>query len=223
MRENSTIKNNSKSRRGFLQDAVKWISGTALLATAANIFTSNKIKADTSSVNGSEEYIGEIMMGGWNFAPRGTTLCQGQLIAINSYQALFSLLGTTYGGDGRTTFGLPDFRGRVPMGSGQGPGLVNRPIGQKSGTETNTLTISQMPSHSHLIPVNSVGGTSDNPVNNFMASNSEGIKHYSDSQGSGENGGATANSGVGQTQNNMQPYLVITFCIHLTGLFPSRN
>ena len=223
MNNQPTIKNNSKSRRGFLQKAAKWIGGTAVLAATANVFTSNKVKADTSSVNGSDEYLGEIMMGGWNFAPRGTIECAGQLLAISSNTALFSLLGTMYGGDGRTTFGMPDLRGRVPMGSGSGPGLTPRSQGQKGGTETNTLTVAQMPAHSHNIPVSSDGGTSNNPLNNYMASNSEGIKHYSSSQGSGENGGATANSGGGQAQNNLQPYQVITFCIVTQGTFPSRN
>lgn len=223
-----TIKNNSKSRRGFLQDAAKWIGGTALLAATANVFTSNKVKADTSSTNGSNPYIGEIMMFGGNFNPRGWATCEGQLLQISQNTALFSLLGTTYGGDGRITFGLPDLRGRAPIGRGSGPGLATQSWGERGGTESFTLTSAQMPSHSHSIPVNSAGGTSDNPVNNFMASNSEGIKHYSTSQGSDINtdpeyGGASANSGGGQVVYKRSPYLAIYFCIALVGEFPARN
>jgi len=97
-----------------------------------------------------EPLIGQIMMFAGNFAPRGWAFCEGQLLAINQYQALFSILGTTYGGDGRTTFGLPDLRGRVPMHPGNGPGLSSKRLGQKGGSETNTLNVSQLPSHNHL-------------------------------------------------------------------------
>lgn len=101
-------------------------------------------------------YIGQIFMGGWNFAPRGSALCNGLLMPIAQNQALFSLLGAAYGGDGRTTFALPDLRGRVPVGSGNGPGLTTRPLGQKGGAEEVTLNILDLPSHTHSIntPVN---------------------------------------------------------------------
>lgn len=223
MNKKVTIKNDSKSRRGFLGDITKWIGGTALLAATANVFTSNKVKADTNSTNAVEPFIGEIMMFGGNFCPRGWATCQGQLLQISQHQALFSLLGTMYGGDGRTTFGLPDLRGRSPIGVGTGPGLFPQTWGQRGGSENFTLTSAQLPPHSHSIPVNSAGGTSDNPVNNFMASNSEGIKHYSPTAGTSEFGGGTANSGGGQSVNKRSPYLAISFCIALVGTFPSRN
>ena len=101
--------------------------------------------------NSAEPFIAEIIMFGGNFAPRGWAFCDGQLLAINTNQALFSLLGTTYGGDGRTTFGLPDLRGRVPVHPGTGPGLTQRRLGEKGGTETNTMNINQMPEHNHII------------------------------------------------------------------------
>ncbi|MEM8909888.1 MAG: tail fiber protein, partial [Bacteroidota bacterium] len=100
-----------------------------------------------------EPFIGQIMMFGGNFAPRGWALCNGQLMPISQNQALFSLLGTTYGGDGRTTFALPDLRGRAAMHAGHGPGLTDRRLGQRSGTETNTMNTLQMPSHSHIAVV----------------------------------------------------------------------
>ena len=174
-------------------------------------------------------------MFGGNFAPRGWARCQGQLLSIANNQALFSILGTTYGGDGRTTFGLPDLRGRVPMSDGGGPGLSNHSIGQKGGTETNTLTVAQTPSHNHTasLNVNSSGGNNDNPSGNYLASNSEGIKHYSDSPDSPPPGdpAATANagsinvgnSGGSQPHTNMQPFLAVNFVIALEGTFPSRN
>jgi microcystin-dependent protein len=103
------------------------------------------------SRNGAEPFIGEIMIFGGNFAPRGWAFCDGQLLPVSQNTALFSLLGTTYGGDGRTTFALPDLRGRVPLHPGTGPGLSSRQLGEKGGTETNVLTIGQMPAHNHTI------------------------------------------------------------------------
>ncbi|WP_395074824.1 phage tail protein, partial [Hyphococcus sp.] len=115
------------------------VASLAILATAGV----------TAPVNAQENYIGEIMWTGFTFCPRGTIDASGQLLAISSNTALFSLYGTTYGGDGRTTFKLPDLRSRAPMHFGQGPGLTNRPLGQSAGTETNTMTVQQMPSHNH--------------------------------------------------------------------------
>ena len=121
----------------------------------------------------SEPFLAEVKIVGFNFAPRGWAQCDGQILPINQYQALFSILGTTYGGDGRTTFGLPDLRGRVAMHPGNGPGLSPRQLGQKTGTETNTLTVNQMPAHNHTASgtVNpqckNGGGDETNPGNGF--------------------------------------------------------
>lgn len=223
MDNNLTIKNNSRSRRGFLRDLTKWVGGTAFLAAAANIFVPSKIKADTKSVNGSDPFVGEIMKFGGSFAPSGWATCEGQLIQISQNDALFSLLGTIYGGDGRTTFGLPDLRGRVPVHPGNGPGLTPISLGQKGGVENVTLTTNQLPQHSHNLNVNSGGGNSEKPGGNFIASNSEGVKHYSSSTTINANNGSISNFGGGQSHTNMQPYLGIYYCIALYGIYPSRS
>ena len=226
MDSNVTIKNNSKSRRGFLLDLPKWIGGTALLAAAANVFISKETKAASnpnSPLAGTDPFIGSIDMVGFNFAPKNWATCDGQLLQIAQNQALFSLLGTTFGGNGTTNFGLPDLRGRVPIHQGQGPGLTPRVMGEKAGEENHTLISSEMPSHNHSLAVNTNGGNSDNPTGNFIASNSEGIKQYSNSAGSSANGTSLGNAGGSQPHNNMPPYLCVNFVIALFGIFPSRN
>ena len=227
MSEKKIINNDSKSRRGFLGDLTKWIGGTALLAATANVFSSNKVKADTTSTNSSDPFIGEIIMFAGNFAPRNWAFCNGQLLQISSFSALFSILGTTYGGNGESTFGLPDLRGRVPIHSGnsQGPGLNNRPLGSKSGNENHTLTVNQMPSHNHggSMKVNSEAGTTDTPSNGYLATNSEGVKHYSSSQNASTGDQSIPLQGGGQQFNIMQPFLAVNFIIAINGTFPSPS
>ena len=179
----------------------------------------------------SEPFLGQITMFGGNFAPRGWAFCNGQLLAISSNTALFSLLGTTYGGDGRTTFGLPDLRGRVPMHSGNsaGPGLTFRTLGTRLGTERETLTISQMPSHNHVATVHCFNGPGNsNVAQNNVWSKDLGVQSatYNTNAPNAQmkSGAATVgNTGGGQAQNNMQPSLAINFIIALIGIFPSRN
>lgn len=221
MKKKVTIKNNSKSRRGFLKDITKLIGGAAAVGAVANVFTSNNISAETNT--GMEPYLSEIMLVGFNFPPRGWAFCDGQLLPIAQNQSLFSLLGTTFGGDGRTTFALPDLRGRVSVHPGQGSGLPNYSLGQKGGENNVTLNISQIPSHSHSLMVNNSAGNSSNPEENFIASNAEGINHYSNTNNAKANNFSIANAGGNQSHNNMQPYLGINHCIALQGLFPSRN
>ena len=166
----------------------------------------------------SEPFLAEIKIVGFNFAPRGWSFCDGQLLPINQNQSLFALLGTTYGGDGRTSFGLPDLRGRAPLS----PDSNNQ--GQKSGSETNTLTVAQMPPHNHTVKASSSAQSASTPESNLLASAGGGrrpIVPY----GEGTNTTAmtaTENTG-GQPVNNMQPFLTLNFCIALQGLFPSRN
>ena len=189
-----------------------------------------------SSINeakAQEPFLGEIRAFGFNFAPRGWAKWEGQLLPISQNSALFSLLGTMYGGDGRTTFALPDLRGRVAMGCGNGPGLTNRNIGQKLGQETHTLNVNEIPSHNHALtgevklPISADDADSDDPSGTFRAVTGDDL--YGSSASPGEFGGAMSNTlqvgntGGGQAHNNIQPCLVINYCIALQGLYPSRN
>jgi microcystin-dependent protein len=167
-------------------------------------------------------FIGQITMFGGNFAPFGYAFCNGQLLSIAQNTALFALIGTTYGGDGQTTFGLPDLRGRVPVHQGQGPGLQSYVIGQNGGTETVTLITSQVPAHSHTLAANSNPGDSSSPANSFFAAVSSSI--YSSSAPNAQmNAAAVGLAGGSQPHDNMLPFLVINFIIALQGIFPSRN
>lgn len=171
-----------------------------------------------------EPFIGQIMLFGGNFAPRGWALCDGQLLPIATHSALFSILGTTYGGDGTTTFALPDLRGRAALHMGHGPGLTNRPMGQSSGRENVTLTAQQMPSHNHEVRCLASQGNLGTPRDNFLAGDRSGADDvYSASQDSAMNTAAITNTGGGQPHDNMQPYQVVNFCIALQGVYPSRN
>ena len=171
-----------------------------------------------------EPFIGEIIMFGGNFAPRGWALCDGQLLSISAYQSLFSILGTTYGGDGRTTFGLPGLRGRVAMHAGNGPGLSSRPLGQKSGTETVTLATSQIPAHKHNVGAIKTVGDSTSPTGNLLAdSGSFDTEFRNATSDTTMKSDMIQNTGGGQSHNNIQPYQVINYIIALQGTYPSRN
>lgn len=166
-------------------------------------------------------FIGQIQPFGFNFPPRGWATCDGQLLPISQNTALFALLGTTYGGDGRTTFALPDLRGRVPIHMGNGPGLSSYTIGQKSGVETVTLTVPQLPSHNHTHACSSDDPNAGSPVNNVPAAVANPI--YSTTQNALMSPSVIGNAGGSQPHENRQPYLTINFCICLQGIFPSRN
>ena len=168
-----------------------------------------------------EPFIAQIMLFGGNFAPRGWAFCDGQLLAISSNSALFSILGTTYGGDGRSTFGLPDLRGRVPMHAGNGPGLSPRRIGERDGVETVTLVESQMPSHNHSVNFVNAIADSDRPNGDLLA---KADVYSATTTPLGQLNSATiANAGGSQAHENMQPSLCINYIIALQGIFPSRS
>ncbi len=166
----------------------------------------------------SEPFLAEIMIIGFNFAPRGWAYCDGQILPINQNQSLYSLLGTTYGGDGRTSFALPDLRSRTPVHEGDGYQL-----GQKGGAETITLTADEIAVHTHTLK--GVVGAANQilPTNNALAAISGGYRSPEAANATALRSGSVTNTGGGQAHSNMQPFLTIGFCIALQGLFPSRN
>jgi len=172
---------------------------------------------------GQTPYLGEIRMFAGNFAPAGWAICDGSLLSINNNQALFALLGTMYGGDGITTFALPDLRGRVAVNAGQGVGLTSRSVGEMGGEEFHTLTVSEMPTHSHTMAADTTVGSSDRPANGVIARNAAGVPQYGTDQNAVMKTNTIGATGGGNSHNNMQPYTVVTFIIALQGVFPSQN
>ena len=168
----------------------------------------------------SEPFLAEIRMFAGNFAPRGWALCNGQILPISQNTALFALLGTTYGGNGQTTFALPDLRSRVPVHAGQGPGLSNVNLGEAAGTETVTLNQTQMPQHGHAVNASNGGAAASRPADSFLAG---GGAYAPASDGTVMNGGMVAVTGGSGPHENRQPYLGVNFIIALEGIFPSRN
>jgi microcystin-dependent protein len=168
----------------------------------------------------SEPFLGEIILVPYNFSPRGYAFCNGQILPIAQNTALFSLLGTTFGGNGQTTFALPDLRGRCALSSGQGPGLASYDLGQVSGTENVTLIANQMPLHSH-----SVGAVDDDPnsslVTNHLLANTQ--TYSTGAANASLNANTIGPAGGNQPHANLQPLLVLNYCIALEGIFPSRN
>lgn len=169
-----------------------------------------------------EQYLGEVRLFGMNWCPRGFLPAEGQLLAISQNTALFSLYGTLYGGDGRTTFALPDLRGRAPVSAGQGPGLPGYSVGQKAGTTAHTLTINEMPPHGH--PAFGTGSAADNdsPQGTLLAT--QGDDFYAAGPANEQMAsGAIGNSGGGQAFSIQDPILAMTWCVATQGIFPSRN
>ncbi len=178
----------------------------------------------SNSVTAQEGIIGEVKMFAGNFAPRGWAMCNGQLLPISQNSALFSILGTTYGGDGRTTFALPDLRGRVAVHTGSGTGLIKKQLGQRGGAENVNITIKNLPSHSHAVKAVAEVGDEGLPNGNLPASNSSVNRSYSTlSSNATMNNKMVENTGGNLPINNMQPYLTINYIICLEGIYPSRN
>ena len=173
----------------------------------------------------SVPFLGEIKMFAGTFAPRGYAFCNGQILSISQYSDLFSLLGTSYGGDGQTTFGLPDLRGRAPMHWGQGPGLSDRLIGEEAGVETVTLTVNELPSHSHGGQCRDAPANQQSPVGNVHAEEAAGVTaiYVDDSNPAGQMAAQATATGGTQSHNNMQPFQAINFIIALQGITPSPD
>ena len=171
----------------------------------------------------AEPFLSEIRIMSFNFAPKGWALCNGQLLPINQNQALFSLLGTTYGGDGRVNFGLPNLQGNVPIH--QGPGFN---LGQKGGEQSHTLIISEMPAHTHALNASQTQAdqatlvTPPGNTPNILAAVT-GAQYAAAASLTGLDPGTVTNAGGSQAHLNMMPFLVLTFCIALQGIFPSQN
>lgn len=167
----------------------------------------------------SEPFLGEIKIISWTYAPKGWAFCNGQFLPINQNQALFSLLGTMYGGNGQTTFALPDFRGRAPVHWG---GSISTP-GEKGGQEFHTVTISEMPAHNHFFNASDIQDANNTniPTNNFPAKDA--VSPYRTTVNTSFAPNAVTNVGGSQPHENRQPSLVLNFIIALQGIFPSRN
>ncbi len=175
------------------------------------------------SASAFEPYLGEVRWFAGNFAPRGWAFCDGQLLTLAQNTALFSLLGTNYGGDGRSTFGLPDMRGRGMMHAGRGPGLTPRQLGQKSGAESVVMNEAELPSHTHALKADSTGGDSILP-NDRVISKAGRLKAFAPAAGAVDMGAtAVENAGGSQGHNNMQPYVTANCIIALVGVYPSQN
>lgn len=166
-------------------------------------------------------YLGEIRMVGFNFAPQGWAFCNGQLLSISQYTALFSILGTYYGGNGTTTFALPNLQSRAPIHQGQGQGLSPYNVGQNTGVESVTLNTQQIPGHSHTPMANATTVDQASPASHVWGNSQQ--TNYSASGPVAMAAGAVAQAGGNQPHTNLQPYLVISFVIALQGIYPSRN
>ncbi len=171
----------------------------------------------------SEPFVGEIRSFGFNFAPTGWAQCNGQLLPIAQNTALFSILGTTYGGDGKSTFALPNLSGSLAMGAGQGRGQSLRNLGQIGGEVAVTLSAQQIPVHSHPANANAGNGNQATPAGNFWAQDAGGSKEYGDVGPAQMAAGAIGTTGGGQAHSNLQPYLVLNYCIALQGVYPPRS
>jgi len=166
----------------------------------------------------AQPYVGEIRMFAGNFAPAGWMFCEGQLLPISEYETLFNLIGTTYGGDGQATFALPDLRGRIPLHFGNGFTLA-----ETGGTETITLTVSQIPAHTHALLASTTNGNQVSPLGNVLASSFNVAPYINDVTNGNMAASAVTSVGGSQPHNNFQPYLCVDFIISLFGIFPSQT
>jgi microcystin-dependent protein len=171
----------------------------------------------------SDQFVAEIRIVPINFAPKGWAFCNGQLMPISQNTALFSLLGTTYGGNGQSTFGLPDLGGRLPMFWSQGPGLTNRVIGESSGSQTVTLLASQMPAHTHALTAGGVAAAATADPTNAALGPSPARPYANAAPDTAMSPLAVGNAGSSLPHNNLPPYLVLNFIIALQGIFPPRT
>jgi microcystin-dependent protein len=171
----------------------------------------------------SDPFVGEIRMFAGNFAPVGWAFCDGQLLPISENDVLFQLIGTTYGGDGQETFALPDLRGRLPIHMGQGPGLSNRIIGEEGGTEAVTLTVQQIPVHTHATVLSNGAGSESTPAGNVLAASPNVRLYRPGSATTALHPASVGPAGGSQPHDNLMPFLCVNFIISLFGIFPSQT
>lgn len=209
------------TRRSWLQ-RLQGLLRPAPVAAAAPALAPRRMPY---GVNGTQPYIGEIAIFAGNFAPVGWAFCDGSLLLISEYSALYQLIGTTYGGDGQSTFALPDLRGRAPMHAGAGPALTSRVGGEMGGTEEVTLTTQQIPNHNHVLGVSTTPGTTASPQGAVPADGGNGSAQYTQDTASLQKQPAQVMGAVGGSlpHENMQPYLAVTYIISLFGVFPSQS
>jgi microcystin-dependent protein len=201
-------------RRRFIGRLAAGLAATAWLG---------RPKAARADTTGIGPFIGEIMLISCNFPPKGWAFCNGQLLPINQNQALFSLLGTNYGGDGRVTFALPDLRDRVPLHFGQGPGLTLRSVGERQGEAAHTLTLAEAPAHAHGVRASSALGTSVSPTGMVPAKNPAQYPQYAAGPDLVMSTSAIGGVGGSQAHPNVQPCLGLYYCIALVGVYPSQS
>ncbi len=207
---------NPLPRRHFLGRIVAAFAGGALFGQAA------KPKRAEATPQGNTNFVAEIRIFAGNFPPNGWAFCNGQLLPISQNTALFSLLLTTYGGDGQSSFALPDLRGRVPIQPGQGPGLSDRQRGEMGGEENHVLAITEMPQHTHTIPASSSNGSASSPQAAVLARTPSAIPQYAPTPDTNMASDGFSETGGDQPHNNMQPYLTLNYIIALQGIYPSR-
>ena len=208
-------------RRSLLKRLSGVLAGS-FLAGPLQALLGRATPAAAGTLSSNEPFVGEIIIAAFNFAPYGYARCDGQLLPIAQNTALFAILGTTYGGNGQTTFALPDLNGRVPNGAGQGQGLTDRLLGETGGAETVTLQSSEIPVHTHSVELtySTALGTTGSPANAFLASNASGLPQYA---ATGTSYMGSGDIGTPQAHNNLQPYMALAFYIALRGVFPPRN
>ncbi len=218
----------SHERRGFLRRSVGILASMAFTSSFlrervfAQAGETAKPVNKPQSIEESEPYLGQIAIMAFGFAPKGWLKCDGSLLSIQQNNALFALLGTTYGGNGTTTFALPDFRGRVPVGYGSN--ILGRTVdlGESGGETTHTLALGEMPVHAHTLAVNAGPGNSSNPAGAYPAASPEGTKQFSSTPTTFAPDQSIGATGSSTPHNNMQPYLALTVIIATQGIFPSR-
>ena len=195
-----------------------------LLTLAVSLLVTTSVTVSRPTV-AAEPFLGQIEFYGFNFAPRGWAFCDGQTLPINQNQSLFALLGTTFGGDGRTSFKLPDMRGRIPVhdGGSAGAGLTRRNLGSTGGAEKVTLSTSQIPAHSHTLSGNGGTGNQVLPEGNALADDAPDETYRDQAPNTTMHAASITNTGGNQAHENMPPILVVNCAIALQGLFPSRN